>query len=443
MKAPRMPGLLVAALIACCALPAAVAAPGTTVSIAFTPSDADFPNPERGYYVPVKDGEMSARTLEAFARKYDTRLFYYPADLGPYRATRLPADYLDALARRFAAVRAAGAKLVLRFVYDDTAVGRDAPLTIVRQHLAQLHPVLAANVDVIAYLQAGLIGAWGEGHTSTNDLASPASKAAIRDAWLDAAPESLSIQFQPADVRAWGGPPRIAAKNDCLLANDTDAHHFPGGLHDPLRRYLQAVNEHAPYGGETCRSPGRPEQARMGCDAILAEGAAYKLAYLNLSFYRAFHESWRAGGCAQQVAISLGYRFQLDGVAHAAGVARGGTLRVEVDLRNVGWARIFSARKLVATLRDPATGRSVAASAGDLRSLAPSASRSSRIAAELRVDAPPGRYELFLSAPDVHASTHDDPRFSVRFANADDPRRGQAWIGSRGELKTGTSVTVR
>src|SRR5207249_11260344 len=134
----------------------------------------------------------------------------------------------------------------------------------------QLKPVLAANADVIAYLQAGLIGPWGEGHgPSSNSLDSPANTAAIRDAWLANAPANYAIQFRPVDVQTWGGMARIGAKNDCFMANDTDAYHFPGGLPDPLRTYIKAIDANTVYGGETCSDVSNLSQARLNCADIL------------------------------------------------------------------------------------------------------------------------------------------------------------------------------
>ena len=50
--------------------------------------------------------------------------------------------------------------------------------------------------------------------------------------------------------------------------------------------------------------------------------------------------AWKNGGCYNEVSRSMGYRFQLDAVSHDTQVARGGSVAVAVDLRNVGWARM-------------------------------------------------------------------------------------------------------
>src|SRR5262249_49601427 len=146
------------------------------------------------------------------------------------------AALLDALAANFAKVRAAGIKLVLRFNYNDGPIGApDAALAQIQQHVTQLAPLLAANADVIAFLQAGFIGAWGEWHSSTNGNDTTQNERAVVDALLAALPATRMIQIRTpeiVDAMFPGGPlqdgfsgearARIGHHNDCFLASDND-----------------------------------------------------------------------------------------------------------------------------------------------------------------------------------------------------------------------------
>jgi hypothetical protein len=118
---------------------------------------------------------------------------------------------------------------------------------------------------------------------------------------------------------------------------------------------------------------------------------------------------------------------------------------VQVDLRNVGWAKVFTARRLVVTLRHRATGATLNASAGDLSALPSQAKASSRIevAVPVPAGAATGDYDVQLSAPDIFPATAGDPRFAVRFANADQTGSGQAWDAATARFKAGTTLTVR
>ena len=85
-------------------------------------------------------------------------------------------------------MRTAGLKAISRFAYNFPQGGSypyqdpDATRQQVLAHIAQLEPVLRKNADVIAYLEIGFVGAWGEWHSSTNKLVDPEPNSKINDA---------------------------------------------------------------------------------------------------------------------------------------------------------------------------------------------------------------------------------------------------------------------
>lgn len=460
-------GLLLAAAVgAACAAPKAPGAKGAetgsaaTVQVRFSPTDQDMPNPERGWYSFSENMVSTSPKRVQGIWDEGSRIAFALVNLWEYRNAPIPRDYLEELDRNFDIYRRTGVKVLLRVVYNYEAGSPDAPLQVIMLQLNQLKPLLAKNADVIAYVQAGLVGAWGEWHSSTNDLTQPAAKAAVRDALLAAVPRALYVQFRyPRDVMAWlpkpidaaqaftGSPAaRTASHNDCFMSSPNDAGTYASAPEDVAiaeRAYVRAQTQYTPYGGETCSgfSP-----TRQSCPDILKEGAEYHLTYLNRNFYTAFHKQWRAEGCYDEVSRRMGYRLQLDGISHAAAVAAGGSVTVDVDLRNVGWSRIFSARPLVVTLRDKETGTVVQGSSRtDMRYLPPQATASTRmpVTVSLPAGTPPGRYAVSLSLPDVWPTTAKDGRFSVRFANADDKAKGQKWDEDSASFMTGTFVTVQ
>jgi hypothetical protein len=184
---------------------------------------------------------------------------------------------------------------------------------------------------------------------------------------------------------------------------------------------------------------------RDTCADILREGAQYHLAWLNINYAPAYINKWKADGCFAQVSRTMGYRLQLDAASHAPEAAAGQAVTVNVDLRNVGWARLFSARKLVATFKHSATGATFSAAAGNLQTLSSQATTSTRMSITVPVpaNAAQGNYTLYLSAPDIHSATAADTRFALRFANADDAAQGQAWDATSAMFKAGTTLTVK
>jgi hypothetical protein len=155
---------------------------------------------------------------------------------------------------------------------------------------------------------------------------------------------------------------------------------------------------------------------------------------------------WKSEGCYDQVSRSMGYRFQLDALAHPATAARNSSVSFDIDLRNVGWSRIFSARKLVVTLKHKTSGAVITGvGTTDMRTLASQSGSSSRASVQVTVGAAAaaGEYAVSVSMPDVYASTAGDARFAVRFANADTAAKGQSWNTLTGRFDTGSTVTVQ
>jgi Domain of unknown function (DUF4832)/Domain of unknown function (DUF4874) len=386
------------------------------------------------------------------------RLAFAKVELNNYRTVDLPATWLTQLGNSFTELRKAGMKATLLFSYDFTEGGQDASAAQIKRHTEQLKPILAANADLIPYMRAGFIGAWGEWHSSKSGNScgynapstvtcaqADANRIIIRDALLANMPATTQIGFRyPLDLQNWYPSPtqqsRAGLHNDCFLTGPTDT----GTFDDPTSRpYVKSLTENAAFGGETCEITG--VVMRDTCADILREGAQYHLAWLNINYAPAYINKWKADGCFAQVSRTMGYRLQLDAASHAPEATAGQSITVNVDLRNVGWARIFSARKLVATFVNTTTGERFNAAAGNLQTLASQATASTRvsIAVPVPAGAAKGNYTLHLSAPDIHSATAADAKFAVRFANADDAAKSQAWDATSAMFKAGTALTVK
>ena len=440
--------------------------PAAVVSADFRFTEADLANPERGFYQ-AADTDLDALGAAFVARAYakGDRLIYARINLEPYRDSDLPAAFLDRIDAAFETARQGGVKLIVRATYNyprgETQYrdARDASLARVSAHLTQLKPLLQRNEDVIAFMQAGFIGAWGEWHTSSNDLTTPESRTRIKDALLDATPVTRFVQFRyPPYIQAWtpklpdldaalDGSFRIGFHNDCFLASDTDVGTYDEAA-DPRereRRYADAQGDLAPFGGETCNPADDPDpRPRTACADILGEGARYNLTYLNDGYYRRlFHDNWRKQGCIDEVRRRMGYRFALVKVSHPAAIAPGGVFSVSLVFRNSGWARLYNPRPVEILLRDRASGavRRLPTRGADPRRWLPGADTSETLTAALPNDVS-GAQEVWLALPDAGPRLKDDPRFAIRLANADDGAKGQGWDEQRGAFALGTTVDV-
>jgi hypothetical protein len=449
--------------------PVLAAVPAPVVFTQFSGTDAEIANPERGFYRWAwTDLDQFSKSDGADAYKNGIRIVYAMVRLDAYKSSALPANLLSRLRTALSNARQSGVKVIPRFVYNYPANETeyrdvtDASLSRVLAHIAQLKPVLQENTDVIAYLQAGFIGAWGEWHTSSNGLASSTNRTVIRDALLDAMPKDQFVQFRypphlmawsasaPAESSAFNGSAasRSGVHNDCFLASATDVGTYSdnASTRTEQRNYTMALSKVSPFGGETCNPADEDgAQPRTSCAAILGEGKQFSLTYLNSEYYtEAFHSRWKKDGCYAEVQRSMGYRLEFLSTEHAATAAAGAAWPIRIAVRNVGWARPYKPRQLSVFLKHRVSGNVLKlVTSVDPRIWTAGNTFAHDTSVVIPSTAQPGDYDIYLALPDGAAQVNGDPRFAVRPANADNAGNRQAWDTALGAFRTGTIVTVK
>jgi hypothetical protein len=397
----------------------------------FTEDDTAFQNPERGWMDGSGIGLTDGASYEDI-RSNNFSLAYAKVRLDSYRYTSLPKSFLDALDAGFGRVRAAGIKVVLRFVYND-GTGGDAPEARVLEHIGQLGPVVAKNIDAIAVWQAGFIGLWGEWHSSTNGLDNPTSHKKIVSALLAALPKERMIQLRTPHFKAeiWKEPTpeslwfsgesqaRVGQHNDCFLASANDE----GTYLDPVttwKDWLEKDVRALPMGGESCR-----KTTLTGCDNAKTELARFRWSFYNPYWHPDVFAQWGAEGCRDEIGKRLGYRLVLQEASFGKSIAPGGVLPLKFTVKNVGYAPMFNPRPVKIVLDDGKT-RHVATLEVDPRRWMPGTT--STVSVRLRVPASvtlgTGRVELWL--PDASSALMLRPEYSVRLASQGiwDDKRG-------------------
>ena len=394
--------------------------PGPTVH--FPHSTAPVLNPERGFFVDI---DLVTGRDFSHVREQGYTLAYAVVRLDAYRFEALSPVLLDALAGGFEAARDAGIKVIVRFVYNHSADGADAPKWAVLAHLEQLTPLLRENADVIAVLDAGFIGAWGEWHSSTYGLDNQRDRGDILWAILTALPDTRSTVLRSPLYKAlaYGGkidparafdgshPSRIGHLNSCFLASDTDL----GTYVEPIEEWKEFIADEGrftPVGGETCQ----PNPPRTDCPTATAELARLHWSFLNAQYHEAVLATWRAQGCYSEIAEHLGYRLELRSATFAETIAPGRFLDVTIRLENTGYAAMYNARPVYLTL-----GEWIAEVPVDPRRWEPGQDVTFTGSILVPYDAAPGRYRLGLWLPDADERLRTPERvghYSVRFANA-------------------------
>ncbi|WP_369584292.1 DUF4832 domain-containing protein [Kingella oralis] len=424
------------------------------LSVQFTPSTLDFPNPERGFYKYAADpAKLDADYLNSITQQ-GYRLIYTPADLSQWRNQDLPQSYLNSLNDGFELMRQAGVKAVLRFAYDYEASGKDTNLAQVKRHIEQLKPIINRNADVIAVWQGGFIGAWGEWHSSANGLNSDSNKKEIAQALLAALPANRQLNLRyPYDLIKWYGTPasaedfannsekaRIGIHNDCYLASIDDTGTYQPRHDQTIEAQRMFTRQHVQYtsfGGETCAPVAN---ARTTCSDILREGKEFRLAYLNYDYHETFIDGWTKEGCMADVQKNIGYRIELSQFQISSQANASGSLKWALKLSNQGWARPINPRNIVVRFTSSSgSSKDVVLENTNLRTLDSGASAQWEGTLTLP-NLSAGEYSISLGAPDPDARLASNTRFSLRFANADSG--SVQWNLRTGFLDTGLKVQV-
>jgi hypothetical protein len=401
-------------------------APGRAV--AWTASRANVANPERGFYRYV---DLATDRDFAFVRAGNDSLIYSYVRLDAFRDRAIDEALLTRVRAGLTAARAAGVKVVLRFAYNEGPYPDsepDAPLVRVLAHIEQVAPVLRDNSDVIAVLQAGFIGAWGEWHTSTNGLdRDPAARLAALDALLAAMPADRSVLLryplykhaihgEPLDeASAWQATAeaRTGHHNDCFVSSESDVGTYPDDEIDRWRDYVAADTRYVPFGCETCAvfAP------RSACAPATAEMARMHMSFLNRDFETAIIDGWRQDGCLGDVERRLGYRLVLVDGELPAEVRPGGSFRLRVRIANQGHAAPFNPRSAWIVVDGGGQRHELEVPGSDLRRWSAGATHTIDLRLRLPATLPEGTHRVSLWLPDRAAGLRARSAYAVRVVN--------------------------
>src|SRR4051812_5249858 len=442
MTTPRGQALTLCTLVAFCLAPGRARCQDVPAwrEIRYREGFQTFPNPERGFYAP----RMSHRIgrLEGLRQRGIT-LLLVEVDLKAFKERDLSREKLDEVRQAFAAARQHGLKAIVRFAYGFT--GRDyrsdpKDMDRILGHIRQLGKVFRENRDVLYGVQAGFLGPWGEWHGSNwGDPPSLQARRSVLFALLDAVPEPVTVHVRrPMFIRdIFAGEPggaelteataygdsrlsRVGWHDDALLSLPTDMGTYAERGWDRERelRWCADHGRFTPFGGETV-----PSSARTPIDQVVRELELLHATYLNSSYHRGTLEGWKKaayqdGTGYEHIERRLGYRLVADGLRITKAVNPGGTLRVELDLRNVGFAAPHMPRQvaLVLSQSDP-THRGALSDADPRRRTPEAGTVTLRGDMPIPADTRVGRWRLALQLADPSPSLSGDGRYAIRLAS--------------------------
>ena len=401
-------------------------------TVTYKLSNGEIANPERGMFTqlePDRNSFVDQGTLKEMRKSGKTlvQLVYY---YGMFTTQELNQSDLDKISVDLDRVREARLKAILRFAYTNKQDGADAPMHIILRHLEQLKPILHKHVAVIACVQAGFIGAWGEWYYSTNKLNNPTAYRQLLDKWLEVLPAERCIQVRTPKYKqdfVGNATPlndrtafkntaaaRIAHHNDAFMTDETNM-----GTYEDIEKDKSYVAQDAlylPLGGETAEPPKNAKLA----SGEKAWNEIYNLhwSFLNDAYYKPLLKSWANGGWLDKIKKFLGYRIALTKVKFSEQNAPGSDLELNLWFTNTGTACMYNARPACFILRaENGVDEYLANSNIELRAIQPNRPVEFNVQLKLPESLPVGKYKLFMWMPDADPKLQSMPEYAVRLGN--------------------------
>ncbi len=409
-------------------------------------------NPERGF------SQQGGDTASVRANNMSLIHLYFRLD--NYRSSPLSDSFLLDIDKRLSEIRLSGLKVIPRFTYNFPATypispitDGDASLRQIESHIDQLRPLLQQNADIIAYMEAGFIGAWGEWHSSTNGLDTPASKRVVLNKLLTALPgeRAVVLRYQRDKKAIYNRQTALTASeaytktavsrtghlNDCFLASPDDYGTYDlDGTLEMQKDYLSQENRYLPQGGETCNDDAvaRPY---ISCPTAVREMTRLGWSQLNSEYHPGVLAQWSQQGCKAEISKRLGYRFRLVNARLDTSIKPGSAFTGSVTLQNDGFASPYNPRLVEVILRNKQTDAVYKARlTDDPRKWQAGKQWTLSISAGLPANMPNGEYAILLSLPDPQPKLYTRPEYAIRFTNMD------TWEPATGYNSLLTTVNV-
>jgi hypothetical protein len=400
-------------------------------------------------------------------------LIYRAYELDIFKDRPLSDTFLILLQNDFDAVKEAGLKMILRFAYTNTAKPGDckdeynicppygdAARHIVLNHIKQLKPLLQKNAGVIAVMQQGFIGIWGENYfTDYFGDASNSGTGKISDsswqhrneflkALLDALPKDRMVQVRTPQIKqkfvygasanvnslplsaadAFNGSDksRIGFHNDCFLSSPDDYGTYDDygssaqsrqPAVDALRKYIAADTKYTVTGGETCDDAFSPQNDCAPAGYAEEEMQRMHYSYLNAAYNNDVNNDWESSGCMYSIKRKLGYRFVLRKAVLPVVVKRKSSFAISISMENIGYACMYNPRPVKIVFRNTKTKKEFAIAL----KVNPLQWFTGKHAVTEKLKLPPGMaagsYELLLHLPDANVLLASRQEYCIQLCN--------------------------
>ncbi|ORX78284.1 hypothetical protein BCR32DRAFT_282433 [Anaeromyces robustus] len=277
---------------------------------------------------------------------------------------------------------------VVRFAYhpnfSDINHTYEPSIETILHHQEKLGKLLSNYTDVIAVVECGLLGMYGEMHTSyvydesvfTKNMNKTISK------WLEVLPKSINVSVrQPIFYCDWKGinindidkdinsPSdkgyRVGIFNDGYFGSETDLGTYVNRSKEV--KWISNQAKHTLFGGEF-GGPDSKSKLANSFENILNEIFSTHTSYLNLDYYEGTLDNIKKAkytsssdkkykGQTGMVYIQnhLGYRYVVKNVSITRSIGKNDSFGLMVKIANVGFANIIKPTELIIILKNTNT----------------------------------------------------------------------------------------
>ncbi len=455
--------------------------------ISYTESLDETPNPYRGFYSSeVLSYHRGQNNSAKDMSEYRNSLVHLRIDISEFtnhdgrdglkddiEINSSTTNMLSALDGTLQSLRENNGTAVVRIAYDAGYKGKlkdsgDTKRTVweprsinkVLQHQQAIGEIFAKYPDVIASVECGVFGPWGEMHST--DFRTEANVKKVVGKWLEVLPDSIPISVrQPEFYSWWSGVPidkidsdvttpeqaayRVGVYNDGYLGSYDDR----GTFRDREREVAWLSNQakHTLYGGEIVlfeEDVDHPTNVQP--TGLYMEQEAFKThtSYLNVGWndeiiakmkktkFKGNNSLYNNGSLTEfnYVQNHLGYRYVVRNVSLTRETSKYENFALEAGIENVGFANLVKEKKAYLILKstdgnfektydlgalDPSLGES--AVNVDPRNWDSTATTSVKVNVDIPDDFAEGKYEVYIKlVTDTSNGVYHS--YPIRFSNS-------------------------
>ncbi len=375
----------------------------------------------------------------------------------------LNAQTLSAIRNTFETARKLGVQCIPRFSYawDDYVGTEPSDINMIVRHIEQLSEILNEYKDIVIGIEGGMIGPWGEMHSSA--YAKKESANIIIGAWIENLDESIPVLLRNPTmvvnyVQRLGTALikdipfgkdhlayRIGMYNDGYLGTDGDYGTWGSGLTRAQGvQFLNNQGKVAPYGGEMAHTT--VEFLAQNNSPIYTAGFVKELYDSHLLYLRnlvsnstglqtelerlQLDDPYLYDGMpnvSEYIGLSLhqfmldhmGYRFVLRDAQMSATVKRGDVLRLKGEVENTGFGNLLGSMKSELLLVSESGEKIYVPVDVDPHSWYSCETNEYDFAVTIPKDAEAGEYTAYLRFSTVAGAESNSNTRAVPFANPD------------------------